>query len=102
MTMVKTNERVKLALVGGGIMSATLAALVRELMPDLSTAVFERLHKPAFESTQAMNNAGTGHAGNYLRVELHAGRQRRIYRHRKGPHHQCRFRGFATTLVPPG
>lgn len=64
MVTPKSSERVNVALVGGGIMSATLAALIRELMPDLSIAVFERLHKPAFESTQAMNNAGTGHAGN--------------------------------------
>jgi len=45
-------------------MSATLAGLLRELMPDVTTSVYERLHEIAFESTQTMNNAGTGHAGN--------------------------------------
>ncbi len=64
MPIARNEERVNVALVGAGIMSATLGALFRELMPDLTISVFERLHKPAYESTQAMNNAGTGHAGN--------------------------------------
>jgi malate dehydrogenase (quinone) len=52
------------ALVGGGIMSATLGSLMKVLMPDLTIRVFERLPSIAFESSQSMNNAGTGHAGN--------------------------------------
>ena len=49
-------------LVGAGIMSATLAALLKELQPDLKIAIFEKLESPAMESSNAWNNAGTGHA----------------------------------------
>ncbi len=49
-------------LVGSGIMSATLGALLKELDPTLKIQVFERLGEVARESTDAMNNAGTGHA----------------------------------------
>jgi len=50
-------------LVGGGVMSATLGALLRELLPDQTILAFERLDTIAAESSQVMNNAGTGHAG---------------------------------------
>jgi malate dehydrogenase (quinone) len=49
-------------LVGAGIMSATLAAILKELQPSMSIAIFERLDSPAEESSNAWNNAGTGHA----------------------------------------
>ncbi len=52
------------ALVGGGIMSGTLGSLMKMLNPNLTIRVFERLPSIAFESSQSMNNAGTGHAGN--------------------------------------
>lgn len=64
MAAARTDDLVDVILVGGGIVSATLANLVSELMPDLSIKVFERLEGVAIESTQAMNNAGTGHAAN--------------------------------------
>lgn len=51
-----------IVLVGGGIMCATLAAMLNELDPALSVQVFERLEDVALESAEAMNNAGTGHA----------------------------------------
>lgn len=51
-------------IVGGGIMGATLAAMLHELQPDLTLQVFERLEDVALESAEAMNNAGTGHAAN--------------------------------------
>lgn len=51
-----------LILVGGGIMSATLAVLLKHLKPDLSLLVLERLTGVALESSNAWNNAGTGHA----------------------------------------
>lgn len=50
-------------LIGGGIMSATLGALLSTLAPDWSIALFERLGEPAGESSGAWNNAGTGHSG---------------------------------------
>jgi malate dehydrogenase (quinone) len=55
-------ETVDVLLIGGGIMSATLGTLLHELQPDLKIAVFERLSDVALESSNAWNNAGTGHA----------------------------------------
>jgi malate dehydrogenase (quinone) len=51
-----------LILVGGGIMSATLAVFLRHLNPQLNLLVLERLPELAMESSNAWNNAGTGHA----------------------------------------
>ena len=50
-------------LVGTGIMSATLGALLRRLEPDWAITVVERLDGAAAESSDPWNNAGTGHAG---------------------------------------
>ncbi len=50
-------------LVGTGIMSATLSALLRRLEPDWSMTMIERLDAAAAESSDPWNNAGTGHAG---------------------------------------
>ena len=61
--MISTqNKNLQVVLIGAGIMSATLAILLKELMPDISITIFERLHKAAEESTDAWNNAGTGHS----------------------------------------
>jgi len=49
-------------LIGAGIMSATLAAMLKQLQPDLKIQIFERLPTAAEESSNAWNNAGTGHA----------------------------------------
>src|SRR6476660_6364770 len=49
-------------LIGAGIMSATLGVFLKELMPNITIAIYERLHKPAEESSDAWNNAGTGHS----------------------------------------
>lgn len=50
-------------LIGAGIMSATLGVLLKELFPKMSIGIFERLDKVAAESSDAWNNAGTGHSG---------------------------------------
>lgn len=52
-----------IALVGAGIMSATLGAILRRLEPDASITVIERLDAVGAESSGPWNNAGTGHAG---------------------------------------
>ena len=52
-----------ITLVGGGIMSATLAMLIHRLDPSLHICMIEKLPEIALESSQALNNAGTGHAG---------------------------------------
>ena len=51
-----------IVLVGAGIMSATFATMLRELSPSLRIAMFESLPGSAQESSNAWNNAGTGHA----------------------------------------
>lgn len=49
-------------LIGAGIMSSTLASILKELNPDISISILERLDAPAAESSDAWNNAGTGHS----------------------------------------
>ena len=49
-------------LVGGGIMCATLGTFIKEVQPDWKIMAFERLDKMGQESTEAWNNAGTGHS----------------------------------------
>jgi malate dehydrogenase (quinone) len=49
-------------LVGAGIMNATLAVLLKELDPSLRIEIHEVLATEAQESSNAWNNAGTGHA----------------------------------------
>ena len=58
------NIETDVLLVGGGIMSATLGAILRQLDPALHITMVERLSDVALESSDALNNAGTGHAGN--------------------------------------
>jgi len=59
---IVSNTTVDVVLVGAGIMSATLGVMLKELQPDLSIEIFERLDSIAAESSDAMNNAGTGHS----------------------------------------
>ncbi|ACV09220.1 malate dehydrogenase (quinone) [Jonesia denitrificans] len=49
-------------LIGGGIMSVTLGALIAQLQPTWTIRLFERLDDVALESSNPWNNAGTGHA----------------------------------------
>ena len=49
--------------IGGGIMSITLSKLIEEFDSNLQITIFEKLSSCALESTQSINNAGTGHAG---------------------------------------
>lgn len=55
-------EKIDVLLVGAGIMSATLSALLRLLEPNWSMTLVERLDGAAAESSDAWNNAGTGHS----------------------------------------
>ncbi len=57
-----SDKIVDVVLIGAGIMSATLGVLLKELQPDLSIEIFERLDVVAAESSDAWNNAGTGHS----------------------------------------
>lgn len=53
----------QVVLIGAGIMSATLATLLKKLNPNISIAIFEKLDVISGESSNATNNAGTGHSG---------------------------------------
>ena len=56
------KEKYDFALIGAGIMSATLATFLKLAMPNSKIVIFERLPEVALESSDAWNNAGTGHA----------------------------------------
>jgi malate dehydrogenase (quinone) len=60
--VVPDSANPDVVLVGGGIMSATLAALVGVVAPHWNVTVFESAADVAGESSDAWNNAGTGHA----------------------------------------
>ena len=56
------TEKYDLICVGGGIMSATLALMLKLIDSSVKIAIFERLDKVAQESSEAWNNSGTGHS----------------------------------------
>lgn len=56
------SDQPDLVFVGAGVMSATLAVLLKELDPSLKIEVLEQLESGAAESSFPWNNAGTGHA----------------------------------------
>ena len=62
--MPNFSDNPDVVLIGAGIMSATLGTVLKELEPSLSITMFESLKDCAQESSQAWNNAGTGHAAN--------------------------------------
>lgn len=72
---MKETIETDVALIGGGIMSATLGMLINQLAPDKSIHIFERLQDVAEEASDAWNNAGTGHAAlcelNYTPEDAH-------------------------------
>ncbi|MBY0087753.1 MULTISPECIES: malate:quinone oxidoreductase [Brevibacillus] len=60
--MSSIQQKTDVILIGAGVMSATLGALLKELAPELEIKVFEKLAKAGEESSNEWNNAGTGHA----------------------------------------
>ncbi|HCG57196.1 malate:quinone oxidoreductase [Brevibacterium sp.] len=62
MTSLQPTESTDVVLVGAGIMSATLATLLNDLQPEWKLTVLERLDAAGLESSNAWNNAGTGHS----------------------------------------
>lgn len=58
------SESPDVVLIGAGIMSATVGTILKELEPTLDIVMFETLQDCAQESSEAWNNAGTGHAAN--------------------------------------
>jgi malate dehydrogenase (quinone) len=61
-TQTSIKQEADVILIGAGIMSATLGSMLKTLQPDLTIEIFERLDVIAAESSDAMNNAGTGHS----------------------------------------
>ncbi len=59
---ININTDYDLICIGAGIMSATLALLVKLVKPELKVLILERLEDVALESSAAWNNAGTGHS----------------------------------------
>jgi malate dehydrogenase (quinone) len=64
MSQIHNSAAPEVVLIGAGIMSATLGTLLKELQPSLRITMFETLEDCGQESSQAWNNAGTGHAAN--------------------------------------
>jgi malate dehydrogenase (quinone) len=58
-----TAQAPDVILIGGGIMSAHLGVMLKELDPRLAIEVYEAAPELARESSDGWNNAGTGHAG---------------------------------------
>ncbi len=62
--MAQDNQaHLDVLLVGAGIMSSTLAVMLKELDPSLRLELVEQMEDGAMESSNPWNNAGTGHAG---------------------------------------
>src|SRR5579859_2554765 len=55
-------KQTDVVLMGAGIMSATLGMILKELNPDITIQIIERLDVAGTESSDAWNNAGTGHS----------------------------------------
>lgn len=55
-------QQTDVVLMGAGIMSATLGMILKELNPNITIQIFERLDEAGAESSDAWHNAGTGHA----------------------------------------
>jgi malate dehydrogenase (quinone) len=56
-------ENPDVVLIGSGVMSANLGALLKRLEPKLTIQLYEVTEELAQESSHGWNNAGTGHAG---------------------------------------
>ncbi|MCR8871844.1 malate:quinone oxidoreductase, partial [Peribacillus frigoritolerans] len=60
--MSNIQKQTDVILIGGGVMSATLGSLLKELAPEWEIKVFEKLANAGEESSNEWNNAGTGHS----------------------------------------
>src|SRR5690625_2059405 len=60
--MSQLEEKKDIILIGSGVMSATLGTMIKQLNPGWNIKVFEKLESSGQESSDAWNNAGTGHS----------------------------------------
>ena len=63
MTYASHVETPDVVLIGSGVMSANLGAMLKKLSPEMSIQLYEVTDDVAQESSNGWNNAGTGHAG---------------------------------------
>jgi malate dehydrogenase (quinone) len=56
-------DEIDVVLIGSGVMSANLGALLKQLDPELRIELYEVTKELSQESSNGWNNAGTGHAG---------------------------------------
>lgn len=60
---LENKSETQVVLIGAGIMSATLAVILKRLNPAIKITLYEKLDIISGESSDALNNAGTGHSG---------------------------------------
>jgi len=69
-------------MIGGGIMSATVGLMLKQLEPKWNIVMYERLHAVGEESSNGFNNAGTGHSGfmepNYTKEVMENGKLKTV------------------------
>ncbi|MBL8854718.1 MAG: malate:quinone oxidoreductase [Planctomycetaceae bacterium] len=63
MSILEWSETPDVVVVGSGIMSATLAVMIKRLEPRIRLQMIETTSELAREASDGWNNAGTGHAG---------------------------------------
>ena len=63
MSIPNRIEVLDIALVGSGVMSANLGALLKSMDSKLKIELYEVTDELSYESSNGWNNAGTGHAG---------------------------------------
>lgn len=56
-------ENPDVILIGSGVMSSNLGAMLKNISPDMKIQLYEVSEKMAQEASNGWNNAGTGHAG---------------------------------------
>ena len=61
--MHESTNQTDCLIIGGGIMGLTLASIIKELDSSIKIDLYEKLYDIGLESSEALNNAGTGHAG---------------------------------------
>lgn len=59
---MSSEKPIDVVLIGGGIMSATLGAILQQVEPNWKIHLYEALPEVAMESSNPWNNAGTGHS----------------------------------------
>ena len=63
MDLQKSDQILDVVLIGSGVMSANLGALLKSINSSLKIELYEVTKELSFESSNGWNNAGTGHAG---------------------------------------